>query len=179
VSPPDVLIVDAPWKFSDKLPGKTRGAERHYACMTVDELCAFPLPDLSPNTVMFFWRVASMQDEALAVVQAWGFKVKSELVWLKQTVNGKSHFGLGRYVRASHETCLIATRGKAMPVVRNVRSVLDEPLAFEAPTGVHSQKPDRFFELVEAMNSGEPMTGRRRRSRNAAGSGIQYSSYLP
>lgn len=142
---PDVLIADPPWQFRDALPGAGRGAVKHYNCLGVADLCAFTLPSLARNAVMFFWRVSSMQPEALQVIAAWGFKVKSELVWLKTSSSGKLAFGMGHYVRASHETCLICVRGSALPAVRNVRSV------FEAPRGVHSAKPDAFYRIVSEM----------------------------
>lgn len=141
----NVLVADPPWAFGDSLPGKGRGAAAHYTCMTVADICAMQIPDVGPDAVLFLWRVAAMPQEALDVVRAWGFTPKSELVWEKLTSAGKPHFGMGHYVRASHETCLIAARGRAFPAVRNVRS------RFAAPVGVHSQKPDEFYRLVEAM----------------------------
>ena len=56
-----VVCADPPWAFSDPLPGKKRGAEKHYATMTVDEICAYPLPPVADDAVLFLWRVASMQ----------------------------------------------------------------------------------------------------------------------
>lgn len=140
------LVVDCPWKFGDTLPGPKRGASKHYDVMDVDELCAFKLPPIDQRAIMFFWRVASMQDEALKVINAWGFTVKSELVWIKTTVTGKRHFGMGRYVRMEHETCLIAVNNTSYTVEdKAIRST------FSAPVGRHSEKPDEFFELVERL----------------------------
>lgn len=141
------LVADPAWRFGDSLPGKGRGASKHYACMPVADICAMELPvDRREPGVLFLWRVAAMQNEALAVIAAWGYTLKSELVWLKQTTGGKRSFGMGHYVRASHETCLIATRGKGvLPATRSQRSV------FEAPVGVHSEKPGAFYRIVEEM----------------------------
>jgi len=138
-----VLVADPPWLLDDAL-GK-RGATFHYACMTLDQIIGITLPTLGTDAVLFLWRLGSMQSEALAVARGWGFVPKAELVWIKTTKHGKRHFGMGRYVRASHETCLIATRGKARPERRDVRST------FEAPVGVHSAKPDKFYSIVESL----------------------------
>lgn len=141
-----VLVADCPWGFRDNLPGRGRGARKHYRCLTVEQLCALDIPTRGDaNSVLFLWRVASMQAEALRVCAAWGYEPKSEIVWEKTTATGKAHFGMGHYVRASHEVCLIAVRGSARPAVRNIRS------RFSAPVGVHSQKPDAFYTLVRAM----------------------------
>lgn len=143
-----VLVADPPWRFNDRLPGPKRGAEKHYATMSIEELVEFPLPKLEKNSVLFMWRVASLVPEAYRLVDAWGFTAKSELVWKKTTKKGKRHFGMGHYVRMEHESCIIATRGSALPKIQNVRSV------FEAPVGAHSAKPDAFYELVEQLYDG-------------------------
>lgn len=142
-----VICADCPWKFRDNLPGPKRGASSHYRCMTTDELCAMPIPTRDdPRSVLFLWRVASMQEEALRVAAAWGYTVKSELVWRKTTATGKRSFGMGHYVRAEHEVCLIATRGNGcVSKDRTIRST------FAAPIGQHSQKPHLFYEIVRRM----------------------------
>ena len=142
-----VLVADPPWLMRDSLPGNGRGAVKHYPCLSLPDLLRFPLPPLADTAHLFLWRLSAMQAEALDVVRAWGFTVKSEIVWVKRTVTGKRWFGMGRQVRAEHETCIVATRGRAKPLVRNVRST------FEAivPDGRHSAKPEAFFDLVETL----------------------------
>ena len=157
---PRVLVADPPWPFGDKLPGGGRGAEKHYRTLSIRELEDFECPVLQRDAVLFLWRVASMQEEALRVMRCWGFEPKSELVWVKKTVKGKRHMGMGRYVRMEHEVCLIGARGKCFPVDLGVRSV------FEAPVGEHSEKPDAFYEIVERLYPGGPyheLFARRRR----------------
>lgn len=162
VPPAGALYADCPWAFADRLPGESRGAEKNYPVLGVDALKAYPLPPLRDDCILFFWRVSAMQPEALAVVEAWGFTVKSEIVWVKLSRAGSDlgslHFGLGRYVRAAHETCLIATRtrgqdGKRLahqPKVlsRSVRSVL------VAPYRGHSRKPSEMYDAIEQLCPG-------------------------
>lgn len=145
-----VLVADPPWSFGDKLPGASRGAEKNYSVLGIADIERFPLPSLAADALLFLWRVASQPEEAMRVVRAWGFVPKSELVWLKKTPGGKTHFGMGRYVRASHEICVIASRGRGNSLIKSksVRSV------FEAPTGAHSRKPDEFYRIVESLADG-------------------------
>lgn len=164
--PARVLRVDPPWKFGDALPGATRGASKQYPCMTVWELSRFPLPPVADDCLLLFWRVAAMQREALEVVDAWGFTVKSEIVWRKLTQTGKPHFGMGRYVRAAHETCLVATRGRVKVGDRSVRSVFEAQVPIENGKRVHSRKPDAIYEIAERLVPGGPyveLFSRRRR----------------
>lgn len=143
-----VLCADPPWKFGDKLPGPGRGADKHYPTLPLQALLSFPVPQMEPDAVLFLWRVSAMQQEALDVVKAWGFTLKTEIVWCKTTRRGKRHMGMGRIVRGEHETCLIATRGKPKCMVKNMRST------FEAPVRRHSEKPAAFYAIVESLYRG-------------------------
>ncbi len=164
-----VLVADPPWKFQDGLPGKTRGASKRYETMPTSQICArvgFEWPHLAPSSILFLWRVSAMQQDALDVVRAWGFEVKSELVWVKLTRTGKPWFAMGHYTRASHETCLIATHGRVKVRNRSIRSTFTA----RAPTDargryIHSAKPEVFYDIVEEMCGGPyvELFGRRRR----------------
>jgi N6-adenosine-specific RNA methylase IME4 len=121
--------------------------------MTPAEIAAY-LPSLNleiaPDALLFLWRVSALVPEAYSVVKAWGFVAKAELVWEKTTSGGLRHFGMGRYVRQEHETCIIAARGQGSKLIKDhkVRSI------FAAPTGRHSEKPAEFFSIVERLVSG-------------------------
>lgn len=151
--PARLVVADPPWSMGDSLPGKTRGARRNYEVLSVSQIARFPLPPIADDALLMLWRLSSMPEEALFVARAWGFDVKSEIVWVKTTGDGddaKIHFGMGRTVRAAHETCLIATRGKANALVLDhaIRSV------FFAPVGAHSEKPQLFFDIAERLFPG-------------------------
>lgn len=155
MTPARVVVADPPWLFGDALPGKGRGASKHYPCMVSTAIARLRLPPIAPDAVLFLWRVAAMQADALMVAREWGFEPKAEVVWVKTTRRAapdagatKLAFGMGRQVRNCHEVCLIATRGRVPPRSRSIRSV------FFAPVGVHSAKPNAFYELVEEMHEG-------------------------
>jgi N6-adenosine-specific RNA methylase IME4 len=176
------ICADPPWPFGDKLPGASRGAAKNYRVQTIDDICSFlndpangferdpdtgktlPIHDcLAPDCRLFLWRVASMQLEALAVMRAWGFTLKTEVVWAKLSrgsdatawdaeepdPDDKLHFGMGRTTRAAHETCLVGVRGKPERLAANIRDV------FFAPYELHSRKPETFYmEIVEKISPG-------------------------
>lgn len=153
--PTTLLMADPPWRFGDGL-GK-RGAAANYPTLSVEEIKRYPLPPLAPDCLLLLWRVSAMQQEALDVMRAWGFVLKSEIVWNKVThktgaecawckhVDRKQHFGMGHYVRASHETCLIGVRGRVAVADRSVRS------AFTAPVRAHSRKPEEIYRIAERL----------------------------
>jgi len=155
MTPFKVLCADCPWPFKDKLPGKNRGAVRNYPLMSTRDICRFSLPPIADDAVLFLWRVSSMPQDALDVVKMWGFVPKTELVWLKKTVDGNRWFGMGRTLRAEHETCIVATRGRPQVLNHSVRSTFVTDFeGLSAPVGRHSAKPDRFYELVETLFEG-------------------------
>jgi N6-adenosine-specific RNA methylase IME4 len=146
-----VIAADPPWRFSDSLPGKSRGASRNYRTLTVPEIESFLVDNAIPvadDALLFMWRVSAMVPEAYGVVRAWGFVPKSEIVWRKLTRTGSVHFGMGRYTRSAHETCIVASRGRNIVKDHAVRDV------FDAVVGRHSEKPEAFFHLVERMADG-------------------------
>lgn len=163
------IVADPPWRFSDALPGKGRGAGRHYSTLRPLEIAAaYDVPQLAADDArLFLWRVSALQEDALRVMRIWGFTPKAEIVWLKKTRTGKHWFGMGRQVRNAHEVCLIGTRGQPERLSASVRSI------FEAPyTGRHSGKPEVFFDLVEALSPGpylELFARERRRGWRALG----------
>lgn len=176
-TPARVLLADPPWLFGDALPGESRGASKQYPCMRTEDICAMELPPLADDCLLLMWRVAAMQREALAVMQAWDFTLKSEIVWRKLTrgtpkpdEQPKEHFGMGRYVRAAHEVCLIGTRGRFKVESRSVRSI------FSAPVQEHSRKPDDIYLIAEALSAGPyaELFARRRRA-----GWMQYGNQLP
>ena len=151
-TPVEVLVADPPWPFADALPGKGRGAVKHYELLSVRDICNFKLPPIARNALLIMWRVGSMQPSAFDVVNAWGFSVKSELVWVKtrgdhldESDPRSNRMGMGHYVRNEHEIALVCTRGSFKVADRGVRST------FRAPLGEHSEKPQRFFDIVERL----------------------------
>jgi N6-adenosine-specific RNA methylase IME4 len=155
------IVADPPWAPRDKLPGKTRGAAKQYDVMRTSDIMCFLVDrkiSVADNAILFLWRLASMQQDALDVVNAWGFEVKSEVVWRKLTKHGRPHFGMGRYVRNGHEVCLIAARGRATSLItsHSVRSVFDAVAPSNSKgRAIHSQKPEEFWtEIVEPLTTG-------------------------
>lgn len=97
-----------------------------------------------------------MLPDALRVMEAWGFTYKSHLIWRKP------HVGTGYWFRSGHELLLVGTRGKipAPAMGTQFDSVIN------APTGQHSEKPDRFYGIIEAYFPNLPkieLNARRRR----------------
>lgn len=144
-----IIYADPAWQFNDKASAGERGACHKYSVMSVDDMCALPVADLAADDCLLaMWWVGAMPDEALKLVKAWGFKLKTTkgFTWHKLTKHGKDHFGMGNWTRANSEDCLFAVRGKPKRVSCGV------PQLIHAKVREHSRKPDEARDrLVRLM----------------------------
>jgi N6-adenosine-specific RNA methylase IME4 len=190
-TPAGVLVADPAWSFEDRLDRTGRGAENHYDVMTLEQIADMALPPMLDDSVLALWRVAggnetgSLGEAAYRIARAWGFIPRAEGVWRKLTANGlppdadpelcdAEAFGMGHYVRNMHEVFLICTRGNPSVLDRSVRSV------FSAPIGRHSEKPERFYDIIERMFAGpyvEIFARRRRRGWLSYGAEIDGADF--
>lgn len=133
-----VIYADPPWQFKDSASAGKRGAAHKYPVMSLQDICRLPVETLADHDCLLaMWWVPAMPEEALAVVEAWGFKVKTMkgFTWHKLTKRGHDHFGMGSYTRANTEDCLFAIRG------RRFRADAGIPQLIHAQVREHSQKP--------------------------------------
>lgn len=140
-----VLVVDPPWRFEpySRETGMDRAADNHYPTMTTTEICSLNIP-ATKDSVLFLWATAPMLSDALEVMKSWGFAYKSHMIWLKSRV------ATGYWFRNQHELLLVGTRGNipAPAPGTQYNSV------HSADTRQHSEKPAKFFEIIEDMFPG-------------------------
>lgn len=145
-----IIYADPSWEHADKATAGKRGACDKYEVMSLEDIMAMPVHRIAaPDCLLAMWHVGPMPLEALMVVKAWGFKLRTfkGFCWHKLTTKNKlSHFGMGNWTRANTEDCLFATRGKPKRINASVRQFI------EAPIGRHSEKPaearDRLVQLM-------------------------------
>lgn len=133
----NIIYADPPWKYKNK---KVQGGvEKHYNTMSVDEICALPVKEISSkDSALFLWTTFPQLSEALRVIEAWGFQYKSvAFVWLKRNRKSCSWFyGLGYWTRGNAEICLLAIRGHPKRKSASVHQFIVSPIE------EHSKKPD-------------------------------------
>ena len=148
------ILADPPWTFktySDK--GKGRSAERHYSCMSFEDLCSIEIP-AATDCVLFMWTTDPMLIKAIDLMAAWGFTYKTvAFTWAKLNkefpcVDTKWFTGMGYWTRANPEMCLLGTRGKPKRIHKDVRQLII------APRREHSRKPDEIYERIERLVDG-------------------------
>lgn len=137
----DVIYADPPWRY-DFSTTDNRKIENHYPTMAIEDICALGVPDMcADDCVLFLWGTNPKLKEALAVIDAWGFEYKTNMVWVKNQI------GMGYYARQQHELLLIATKGKPpVPFPENRPNS-----AFLSPRENHSAKPIEYYDMISKM----------------------------
>jgi len=136
-----VIYADPPWRYDHPI-SDSRRIENQYPTMTEEELSALDVQSLSSDdAVLFLWSTSPKLREAIALIEAWGFRYRTCCVW------DKERLGMGHMVRQRHELLLVATKGSPpMPAPADrPASVLREP------RGRHSQKPETMRTIIERM----------------------------
>ena len=138
-----VIYADPPWKYGDQLTENYGATRFHYPSMSIADLCALPVRELSEeNAVLFLWVTSPILPECFDVIAAWGFKYKASFVWDKVKHN------MGHYNSVRHEFLLIWTKGSCLP---DTPQLFDSVQSIERPE--HSRKPDEFRKIIETLYS--------------------------
>ena len=87
-----------------------------YGTLTLDEIAALPVGRPPPDRAhLYLWVPNALLPEGLRVMEAWGFRYKSNIVWHKVRKDGGSDGrGVGFYFRNVTELVLFGVRGKDM-----------------------------------------------------------------
>jgi N6-adenosine-specific RNA methylase IME4 len=141
-----VILSDPPWKFDWGTTDRSRAIENHYDTMPIENIKALPISKIAnQNSIVFLWSPSSKIQEALDVLNAWGFVYNTKMTWVKTARNGQIRMGMGVNVRNTSEDILIGKRGDfPMPKIKF-------PSTFNALQTDHSRKPARSYEIIENM----------------------------
>ncbi len=137
----NLIYADPPWQytFGFDIHG---AADRHYATMSIDDLCNLPIRDLAEdNAVLFLWTTSPKLFDAHDVIKAWGFEYKTSFVW------DKVKHVMGHYNSVRHEFLLLCIKG-SFP--KQSDTLHDSVIEIER-SDEHSEKPEYFRQLIETM----------------------------
>lgn len=148
------ILADPPWQFANRT-GKVAPEHRRlsrYATLTLPEIQAIPVSTACASAChLYLWVPNALLKEGLAVMEAWGFTYKTNLVWHKvRRDGGPDGRGVGFYFRNTTELILFGTRGRlrTRPAGRRQVNIL------KTQKREHSRKPDELYELIEACSPG-------------------------
>ena len=97
------ILADPPWQFINRT-GKMAPEHRRlsrYSTMTLGEISALPVSKVTASTAhLYLWVPNALLPDGLAVMAAWGFTYKSNIVWHKiRKDGGPDGRGVGFYFR--------------------------------------------------------------------------------
>ena len=149
-----MIYADPPWLFktrSDK--GKDRSPEKHYPVLSIADICNLPVSDITkPDSVLLMWVVDPLLDQAFKVIDAWGFKYKTNIVWTKiRKDQGPDGRGVGFYFRNTTELVLFGVKGNNVRTKKPGRTQVN---IIQTRKREHSRKPDELYEIIEKCSWG-------------------------
>jgi N6-adenosine-specific RNA methylase IME4 len=135
------IYADPPWRYDNR--SSNGAAENHYGTMTVEEIAALPVGELSAaNAHCHLWATSPFLREAMAVLFAWGFEYKGLLTWCKRQM------GTGNYWRSATEFLLLGVRGECPFRDHSI------PNWLLTDRTRHSEKPEAVRQLIERVSPG-------------------------
>lgn len=149
------ILADPPWQFTNKT-GKVAPEHRRlsrYSTLSLNEIKALPVAQVAAQRAhLYLWCPNALLPEGLAVLAAWGFTYKSNIVWHKIRKDGGSDGrGVGFYFRNVTELILFGVRGKNARTLAPGRRQVN---LLATRKREHSRKPDEQYEIIEACSRG-------------------------
>lgn len=149
------ILADPPWRF-DNRTGKVAPEHRRlsrYGTLSLAEICAMPVVEAATDPAhLYLWVPNALLPDGLAVMEAWGFTYKTNLVWHKIRKDGGSDGrGVGFYFRNVTELILFGVRGKNARTLDPGRRQVN---LMAVGKREHSRKPDEQYEIIEACSPG-------------------------
>jgi N6-adenosine-specific RNA methylase IME4 len=120
--------------------------------MSLDAIKELAVRDIAAkNAHLYLWVPNALLLEGLEVMQAWGFRYISNIIWAKRRIDGgPDGRGVGFYFRNVTEILLFGVRG-SMRTLSPGRSQVN---MIETRKREHSRKPDEQYDLIERCSPG-------------------------
>ena len=142
-----IIVIDPPWPIK-KLTHKARPNQikMDYPIMELDEIKQLPIQEIADrNCWLFLWTTQKNLYNSKAILESWGFKLLLTMVWEKTF--GRSA-GMPLYgFRWNAEFILVGYNNKPK-IWPNTKLI---PAVFQAENIRHSQKPDKFYKMIEPL----------------------------
>ena len=142
------VVVDPPWEMV-KIERDVRPNQHgfDYPTMTYDEIAACNLP-LSNDALVFCWTTQKHLPATFDILNAWGLKYRFTMVWHKP--GGFQPVGLPQ-----HNAEFVVVGACGNPKFLDTRAF---NMANNWPRGVHSEKPEGFYDLLRRVTPGHALT---------------------
>ena len=149
------ILADPPWQFTNqtgKIAPENKKLKR-YKTMDLEEIKSLPVERVaSKRSHLYLWVPNALLKEGLEVMEAWGFKYKTNIIWNKVRKDGEPDGrGVGFYFRNTTEIILFGTRGTK---VRTLKAGRTQVNMIRTKKREHSRKPDELYKIIEKCSWG-------------------------
>lgn len=149
------ILADPPWEFQNstgKVAPKHKRLKR-YETMNLEEIKLMPVSRLSANkSHLYLWVPNAFIKEGIEVMEEWGFKYKTNIVWHKiRKDGGPDGRGVGFYFRNTTELVLFGVKGTKVRTLRPGRTQVN---IIRTRKREHSRKPDELYKIIEKCSWG-------------------------
>ena len=112
-----------------------------------------PVSRLSANkSHLYLWVPNAFIKEGIEVMEEWGFKYKTNIVWHKiRKDGGPDGRGVGFYFRNTTELVLFGVKGTKVRTLRPGRTQVN---IIRTRKREHSRKPDELYKIIEKCSWG-------------------------
>jgi len=120
--------------------------------MTIEAIQGTPGSDsVSANAHLYLWVPSALLLEGLSVMQTWGFRYVSNVIWVKRRKDrGPDGRGVGFHFRNVTELLLFGVRGS----MRTVAPARRQVNLLETGKREHSRRPDEQHRAIESWSPG-------------------------
>ena len=148
------ILADPPWQFQNRT-GKVAPEHRRldrYSTMPLADIRQLPVSEIAAeNAHLYLWVPNALLPDGLQVMESWGFRYVSNIVWAKRRKDGgPDGRGVGFYFRNVTELLLFGVRGS----MRTLAPARRQVNMIETRKREHSRKPDEQYPLIEACSPG-------------------------
>lgn len=151
----ETIYADPPWRFQNRT-GKVAPEHKRlsrYETMSLEEIKALPVKEITGEKAhLYLWVPNALLPDGLAVMDAWGFEYKGNLIWEKIRKDGyPDGRGVGFYFRNVTEILLFGIKKKSAPN-RTLAPARSQVNLVRSQKREHSRKPDEFIPIIEACS---------------------------
>jgi len=149
------ILADPPWQFQNRT-GKIAPEHKRlarYGTMDLQQIKSLPVASVAADPAhLYLWVPNALLPEGIAVMEAWGFRYKSNVIWHKIRKDGGSDGrGVGFYFRNVTEIILFGVRGKNARTLKPGRTQVNYICSRKRE---HSRKPDEQYSIIESCSAG-------------------------
>lgn len=139
------IAADPPWEqgllTGGRIGGRPVAKRLPYPTMSTEAIAALPVAEIAQRGChLWLWTTNRMLRSAFMVMESWGFTYLTTVTWVKPSGFGAWFANTTQHVLFGYfDRCEFPGRRYA-------------PTHFEAKKGIHSAKPDAFYDLVEQVS---------------------------